>query len=89
MGFAGTSCLHKPNANVLRKLFSDVIWLSRQHLLGIVRSEKKISWELNMYFRSFGTTELAKKVCPRLRDLATAPEGGITFFWPTLYMIFL
>ena len=23
-------------------------------------------------------TELAKKVCPRLRDLATAPAGGIT-----------
>ena len=24
------------------------------------------------------TTELTKKVCPRLRDLATAPAGGIT-----------
>ena len=24
------------------------------------------------------TTELAKKVCPRLRDLATAPADGIT-----------
>ena len=24
------------------------------------------------------TTELAKKVCPRLRDLVTAPAGGIT-----------
>ena len=23
-------------------------------------------------------TELANKVCPRLRDLATAPAGGIT-----------
>ena len=23
-------------------------------------------------------TELAKKVCPRLRELATAPAGGIT-----------
>ena len=23
-------------------------------------------------------TELANKVCPRLRDLATAPSGGIT-----------
>ena len=25
-----------------------------------------------------GNTELAKNVCPRLRDLATAPAGGIT-----------
>ena len=37
-------------------------------------------------------TELAKKVCPRLRDLATAPAGGITqprtyFFWPSLYIL--
>ena len=40
-----------------------------------------------------GYTELAKKVCPRLRDLATAPAGGITqprtnLFWPTLYALY-
>ena len=28
--------------------------------------------------KRYETTELAKKVCPRLRDLSTAPAGGIT-----------
>ena len=44
-------------------------YVSKHHL---PNQAEIVIWKLNLY------TELAKKVCPRLRDLATAPAGGIT-----------
>ena len=41
----------------------------------VIAGQGTIALELH---EQVSQSELAKKVCPRLRDLATAPAGGIT-----------